>query len=352
MYIPKMKELVHTLKFPPTWKLMDLVSKIDRFDANWSSIEKREGVTLKQLKSIATVSSVGASTRIEGVQMSNNEIDHLISNVNTEKLEERDKQEVIGYFDALDLISESYPNINIIEGDLKNLHKVLLKHSDKDQWHKGNYKKQSNAVEAEYPDGSKTVIFQTAEPGLETEEAMRSLMDWYKKDKTTHKLVKCAIFAYEFLSIHPFQDGNGRLSRLLSSLLLMQSGYVWIQYVSFEHEIENRKAQYYSTLRSCQANRPGEDVTDWVMFFLDALLSIQGKLTNKLDTKGQETKLTTDERSVYLHIQNKPGVSASSIREALGYKKSKLTSILAQLLEVHKIIDTEGTGKSLKYILR
>lgn len=101
------------------------------------------------------------------------------------------------------------------------------------------------------------------------------LIDWYLTDNETHPLVKCALFAYEFVSIHPFQDGNGRLSRLHSTLLLLKQGYKWIQYVSFEHEIESRKTEYYRVLRSCQAQRPNEDVTEWIRFFFDALGNIQ-----------------------------------------------------------------------------
>lgn len=345
-----MKEQVHTLKLPLSWQLMDIVSKIDRFDAKWSAIEKREGKSLKQLKSIATVSSVGASTRIEGVTMSDDEIEHLLTNVTNEKLEHRDKQEVVGYLDALDLISDGYNEIRNSEGDIQNLHNVLMKHSEKDQWHKGRYKIHTNSVEATMPDGTKQIIFETAKPGQETEECIRSLIDWYSSDVTTHVLVKCAVFAYEFLSIHPFQDGNGRLSRLLSSLLLLRNGYVWVQYVSFEHEIERRKGEYYRALRTCQANRPSEDVTEWVMFFLDALLNIQDKLMKKLNIQGAEAKLSTDERAVYFYIQNNTGCSAGDIRDALGYKKSKLRDIIIQLIEVHRLIDTEGKGKGLKYI--
>lgn len=156
-----------------------------------------------------------------------------------------------------------------------------MKHSKKDQWHKGNYKQHSNAVEANLPDGTKQIVFQTTEAGFPTEDAMRNLIDWYVNDKTTHPLVKCALFTYEFLSIHPFQDGNGRLSRLISSLLLLKNGYNWIQYVSFEHEVENRKPEYYRVLRSCQSQRPNENVSDWGNFFFDALKNIQEQLMQK-----------------------------------------------------------------------
>lgn len=234
-----MKDSVHAFQITLDWNLMVVISLIDRFDASWSSIEKREGQSLKQLKSIARVRSVGASTRIEGSKMSDEEIDVLLKDIDITKLEDRDAQEAVGYFNVMDLISGSYQDINITENDLKNFHNILLKYGEKDEWHRGDYKQHSNAVEATLPNGQKQLIFQTTPPGFVIEDAMRSLISWYASDNTTHPLVKCALFAYDFVSIHPFQDGNGGLSRLLSTLLLLKHGYSWIQYVSLEHEIEN-----------------------------------------------------------------------------------------------------------------
>ena len=193
--------------------------------------------------------------------MSDAEVDVFLKNLSVEKIEDRDTQEVAGYFEVLDLISESFEDIDISENSLKTLHNQLLKYSEKDKWHKGDYKQHGNSVEATFPNGTKQIIFETRPPGIETEDAMRELIAWFHDDMETHALVKTTIFCYEFVSIHPFQDGNGRLSRLLSSLLLPKYGYKWIQYVSFEHEIEHRKAEYYQELRKYQAQRPNEDVT-------------------------------------------------------------------------------------------
>ena len=219
-----MQQSVYNFTINIDWALMNTLSQIDRFDASWSAVERREGQSLKQLKSIATIRSVGASTRIEGSKMSDEEVDALLKKIDITKLENRDEQEVVGYFETLDIIAESFKDIEITENNIKNLHNILMKHSQKDQWHKGNYKQHSNAVEANLPDGTKQIIFQTTEAGFPTEDAMRNLVAWYVADNTTPTLVKCALFTYEFLSIHPFQDGNGRLSRLISSLLLLKNG--------------------------------------------------------------------------------------------------------------------------------
>jgi len=345
-----MENLVHTFKIQLDWQLINLISRIDRFDASWVSIEKREGQSLKQLKSIATVRSVGASTRIEGSKMSDEEVELLLRDVDITKIEDRDSQEVVGYFEALDLISESYSEIEITENSIKNLHKVLMKYSNKDDWHKGDYKKQSNTVEASFPDGTRQVIFKTTDPGFPTEIAMKHLVDWYNNDKQTHPLVKSALFAYDFVSIHPFQDGNGRLSRLIATLLLLKSGYKWVQYVSFEHEIESRKTEYYRVLMGCQAQRPNEDVSEWMNFFIDALLKIQGQLMLKLETKGAESQLSPKEKSILTFISNHPGCKSGDIASSLGIPSPTVKRILPSLI-ARNLIEKYGSGPGTNYTI-
>lgn len=346
-----MENMVHTFRLNINWKLIRLISQIDRFDASWKSIEKKEGQSLKQLKTIATVRSVGASTRIEGSKMSNEEVEVLLKEIDITKIVDRDSQEVVGYFETLDLISESFEDIPISENSLKNLHNILLKHSKKDEWHKGDYKQHSNLVEAKFPDGTRQIIFQTTEAGFPTQDAMRQLINWYANDKETHPLVKCALFAYEFVSIHPFQDGNGRLSRLLSTLLLLKNGYKWIQYVSFEHEIESRKTEYYRVLRSCQAHRPNEDVTEWIQFFFDALGNIQKQLMIKLESKGVETRLSLREKSILLFIENNAGCKSGDIAKRLGIPSPTVKRILLELIK-QNLIEKFGTGPGTNYSIK
>lgn len=176
-----MKDNIYKFKLDVDWQLIRWISQIDRFDASWTSIEKREGKSLKQLKSIATVRSVSASTRIEGSKMSDEEVEALLNRINISKIEDRDSQEVVGYFETLEIISESYNEINISENNIKNLHNILLKYSEKDEWHKGDYKQPSNSVEASMPDGTTQIIFRTTEAGFPTEDAMRQLIDWHHK---------------------------------------------------------------------------------------------------------------------------------------------------------------------------
>lgn len=345
-----MQSEVYQFKVSIDWKLINLISEIDRFDANWTAIERKEGQSLKELKSIATVRSVGASNRIEGNRMSDEEVDVLIQNIDITKLTDRDSQEVVGYFEVLDLISESYTNIHLTESHIKSLHNSLLKYSAKDQWHKGNYKTHSNAVEASFPDGTRQIIFQTTEAGYATEDAMRALINWYDTEREVHSLVKIAAFVYEFLSIHPFQDGNGRLSRLISTLLLLNNGYKWIEYVSFEHEIENRKSEYYQVLRTCQAQRPKEDVTVWMEFFLGCLANIQSQLIAKLNRSGLETQLSPKEKLIYTIIQNRPNIQSGEISEKLAIPLPTVKRILSELTN-KGLIEKKGSGRSVSYTI-
>lgn len=341
-------EAIHTLKINFSWRLIEAISKLDKFDGSWKGIERKEGRTLKELRSVATVRSVGASTRIEGSKMSNEEVDALLRNLNIEKLEERDQQEVTGYFEALDLIVESYHDIPITENAIKSLHNTLMKYSKKDGWHRGGYKQQSNSVEAKLPDGTTKIVFKSSEPGYETEELMRALVNWYALDQSSHPLVKCAIFAYEFVSIHPFQDGNGRMSRLLSILLLLKNGYNWVQYVSLEHEIEHRKQEYYTELRRCQAQRPQEDVTPWVYYFLSVLDSNKDHLQQKLEQSGVASQLSPVQKSILAYIGNHPGCQSGEIAKNLNMASPTVKRILNELVSI-PLIEKYGSGRGTNY---
>lgn len=339
---------LHTFSLNPDWRLINALSAIDRFDGAWKGIERQEGHTLKQLKDIATVQSVGASTRIEGSRLSDNQIEKLLLNINIAKLEDRDQQEVAGYFQVMDEVSESWENIRVSENSIRHLHNMLLKQSEKDSWHRGNYKLHANHIQGTQADGTKTIIFTTTPPGFETEDAMRNLLDWYKTDKTAHPLVKCAVMTYEFLTIHPFQDGNGRMSRLISTLLLLKAGYNWIQYISFENEIERRKQEYYQVLIACQQQRPGEDIYPWVMFFLTCLETLSKKLMRKLSRKGSVAALSQRHRDIFRYIENYPGAASGQISDALNIPLPTVKKDLESLMETGLLI-RHGKGRGTNY---
>lgn len=342
--------IIHHLTLDIDMRLMGLLKRIDRFDAEWPAIEKRESMTVKELKSIATIKSVGASTRIEGSRMTDDEVAVLIGRLKKSNLEERDEQEVAGYYEVLDAVIGNHGGIDISESVLKSLHKMLLRHAEKDAWHRGDYKQVSNAVEARMEDGVRRTIFRTTEPGLPTTIAMGELMDWYHNDIDTLPLIKTAVFVYEFLSIHPFQDGNGRLSRLLTTLMLLKNGYAWIQYVSFEQEIEKRKSEYYSILMETQRERPGENVTPWVSFFADCLMELQRQLSVRMESTLKTEVSTPREKRIVACIENHPGSSSGQIAERLGIPLPTVKKSLAGLV-LRGVLFKEGRLKSTVYYI-
>jgi len=334
-----------------SWNLLNKLSQIDRFDASWSTLEKVEKHNLNSLKSIATIQSVGSSTRIEGSKMNDDQVKVLLDKIEISNFEDRDSQEVAGYYNVLNIILNDPKNIRVSKSDIKNLHNQLLKFSEKDNWHKGEYKQHSNAVEANFPDGSKQVIFKTTEPGFATDDEMNSVINWFNNNSEIHNLLKISAFIYEFLTIHPFQDGNGRLSRLLTSLMLLKSNYVWIQYVSFEHEIEFRKKEYYNCLQNCQAQRPNENISEWVNFFLDSLLNLKQKLNKKLEVKDKSGKLAPREKSIFIYIMSNPGCKSGEISTKLDIPNPTIKRILSKMVK-QELIEKFGSGSGTNYAIR
>ena len=240
-----------------TPEILKLIAEIDEFKGRWKVIETLAPEKLTSLRRIATIESVGSSTRIEGAKLSDAEVGKLLSGLRSESFASRDEEEVAGYADAMDMIFEGYEVITATENHIKQLHGVLLKYSSKDQDHRGEYKKVTNHVEAFGPDGkSLGVVFETATP-FETPGWMTEIVDWFNQsvqEESHHPLILVGIFIVVFLAIHPFKDGNGRLSRVLTTLLLLRAGYGYVPYSSMEGVIEQNKDSYYLALRRTQQN--------------------------------------------------------------------------------------------------
>ena len=179
-------------------------------------------------------------------------------------------------------------SISLTENHIKQLHRDLLAHSSKDERHRGEYKTLPNHVEAFDEDGkSLGVVFATATP-FDTPRLMSELVSWVRKseqDKTLHALLVVAVFIVVLLEIHPFQDGNGRLSRILTTLLLLRAGYTYVPYSSLESVIEQSKDSYYLALQRTQATirTPAPDWLPWIEFFLRALQQQKRRLEKKIE---------------------------------------------------------------------
>ena len=339
------------------------MQKIDQYKGKWNIIERKENIYLKELRKIATIESIGSSTRIEDGTLTDKEIKELLNNVKRTELKTRDEQEVIGYYDTLEIIYENFDNIRLTKNYIKQLHQNLLRYSDKDTRHRGQYKSLSNKVVANYPGGVQKVIFNTTEVHL-VESEMNNLINWTNEQyerKEIHPLIIITHFIYEFLSIHPFQDGNGRLSRLLTTLLLLQNEYLFIQYVSFENLMEKSKKEYYQSLMEGQKNRnpsrtghgkKNENISNWTLFFLDKLNELTQKLEAKYDifkSKGgylnERQKLIKD----YL-LENQP-LKLSDI--AKKFENININTIKKDLqyLKKEQVITSIGKGKGTVYII-
>jgi len=330
------------------------LSIIDTFNGSWKAIEGQQSKYLKELRKIATIESIGSSTRIEGATLTDEEVEKLLKSVKVTKMQSRDQQEIVGYYEALEIILESYPDIDLEERYIHQMHGILLKYSDKDQRHKGQYKALSNQVVANYPDGTQRTIFRTTEPHL-TPGEMQGLIAWAKEKlakKDLHPLMITAAFVYEFLSIHPYQDGNGRLSRLLTLLLLMKQDYRFIQYVSFENMIEKRKEAYYMALIECQKNRykENERIDSWIMFFLECLIGLSHRLTAKYEIYSRlKTVINKRQQSVLEYINDHKTAQVGEIASQLkSYSRNTLKKDLAFLVKEGLLLKT-GEGRGVHY---
>lgn len=299
-------------------QIMNQLAIIDSFKGTWQVIDLKHSKHLKELRKIATIESIGSSTRIEGATLTDSEVEKLLRSVKINKLTSREEQEVVGYYDALKIVLDHYDGIEITQSYIHQLHGILLKHSAKDQSHRGKYKSLSNQVVANYPDGSQRIIFKTTEPAM-TGKEMEELLLWFNKrleEKDLHPVLITATFVYEFLSIHPYQDGNGRLSRLLTTLLLMRQGYEFTQYISFEHIIEERKDDYYRVLMDGQKNRytDQEKIDKWLLFFLDCMVTLIRRLEVKYEQYSKLTKeLNERQLSILEFIKERKKVQMGEI---------------------------------------
>lgn len=277
---------IDTLKITP--EILTLISELDEFKGAWRTLGALAPERLNSLKHVATIESIGSSTRIEGSKLSDKQVSELLANLEVKKFANRDEQEVAGYAQVMETIYANAEHITLSENHIQQLHRDLLSHSTKDERHRGRYKTHPNHVSAFDPDGKEIgVVFQTASP-FETPHLMRELVAWTNQQLEggkLHPLLIIGIFIVTFLEIHPFQDGNGRLSRVLTSLLLIRSGYKYVYYSSLESVIEQSKESYYLALRNTQGTirTDSPDWGPWLRYFLKALQRQKQKLAQKVE---------------------------------------------------------------------
>jgi len=271
-----------------TTEFLALIAEIDEFKGAWRAFGTLAPERLNALRRVATIESIGSSTRIEGSTLSDRDVERLLSNLQIQSFATRDEQEVAGYARVMEMVFESWADIPITENHIRQLHRDLLSYSDKDEPHRGAYKTTSNSVAAFDAAGRQIgIVFETATP-FDTPRLMAELMAWLQDTRETgrlHPLLVIGVFIVVFLEIHPFQDGNGRLSRVLTTILLLQAAYAYVPYSSLESVIEQSKEGYYLALRQTQPTirTAAPNWQPWLFFFLRALQQQKRRLAAKVE---------------------------------------------------------------------
>lgn len=334
--------------------IWSLITQIDKLQGQWIAGAKLSPQVLSRLKRSVLVTSTGASTRIEGAKLSDEDIEKMMRGISMQKFTDRDSQEVKGYFEILENVFDSWRKISLNESAIKHFHKELLKYVDKDQRHKGDYKKQENKVHMINEAGESIGILFDTTPAYLTPKEMQELVEWTNnalKEKKYHSLLIIANFLVEFLKIHPFQDGNGRLSRVLTNLLLLQEGYEYMPYVSHEKLVEDNKPEYYIALRKSQKTigTKKEDITPWLEFFYNILLTQSQMAIELLSQESIEKLLTLKQMKVWQYLQEAGNaVTPMEIAQKTKIAQPTVRQTLDKLMRL-KRIERIGQGRSTSY---
>src|SRR5664279_1842207 len=346
--------IIDSLRITP--EILALIAEIDEFKGAWRALGTLAPERLSALRRVAMIESIGSSTRIEGSKLSGREVERLLANLEIKSFASRDEQEVAGYAGAMELVFRSWQDITITENHIKQLHRDLLVYSAKDARHRGEYKTSSNSVAAFDGNGKQIgIVFETATP-LDTPRLMTELVAWFNQvneERRLHPLLVIGILTVVFLEIHPFQDGNGRLSRILTTLLLLRAGYAYVPYSSLESVVEQSKERYYLALRQTQGTirTDAPNWEPWLLFFLHALQQQLRRLTEKIEQEKLVLSSVPDLSVQILdHARVHGRVSIGEIIKVTGVSRYTLKAHFRQLVE-NGHLKKRGGGRSTWYAL-
>ena len=308
---------------------------------------KQKPQELEKLVEIAKIQSTEASNAIEGIVTTSTRIKQLVEEKTTPK--NRDEQEIAGYRDALNIIHESFDAIPISRNYILQLHKILYSHMNNPMG--GRTKSVQNYISATYPDGHAETLFTPLSP-FETPEALDKICEEYNRvigNMEVEPLIAIPIFVHDFLCIHPFNDGNGRMSRLLTTLLLYRNGFYVGKYISLEAKIAKNKDLYYNALSQAQDgwHEGTEDVVPFIKYLLGTILAAYKDFEDRFSLV--ETKLPALEM-VRRASMNKIGrFNKQDIRELCPtLKDSTIEKAFRDLIALGEI-QKEGKGKNTCY---
>ena len=346
--------MIRTETIQITPELLTLLTEIDEFRGAWRALGTLEPQRLRALRRVATIESIGSSTRIEGSKLSDREVEQLLANIEIKSFATRDEQEVAGYAGVMETIFRAFEHIPLTENHIRQLHRDLLQHSSKDARHRGEYKKLPNSVVAFDESGKQVaVVFETATP-FDTARLMAELTAWLSEARELgrlHPLLIVAVFTVVFLEIHPFQDGNGRLSRILTTLLLLQFGYAYVPYSSLESIIEHSKEGYYLALRQTQVSirTASPNWQPWLLFFLRALQQQKQRLAVKVERE-KLVLATLPELAVSIldYARDQGRVTMRDILRSTGASRNTLKEHF-RVLVARNLLKQHGGGRSTWY---
>ncbi len=349
--------MFHTDTLLVTPEILLLIARIDEFKGAWRALGTLAPERLTALRRVATIESIGSSTRIEGSKLTDREVEKLLSKLAIQTFETRDEQEVAGYAELMDLVFNSWRDIPFNENHLKQLHQILLRHSQKDARHRGHYKTNSNSVAAFDENGEQIgIVFETASP-FDTPRLMAELLAWVNDERAKaqmHPLLIVAIFVVVFLEIHPFQDGNGRLSRVLTTLLLIQAGYAYVPYSSLESVIELNKEAYYLALRQTQDSirTDAPNWQPWLVFFLRSLAEQVRRLERKVEREKIVLAALPDLSLQIVEFAREHGrVTIGDAIKLTGVSRNTLKQHFRNLVK-HGHLNQQGGGRGVWYELK
>lgn len=335
--------------------MLRLISELDEFKGQWRMMHTYSPEKLTSLRRTATIESVGSSTRIEGSKLSDRQVEELLGRLQITEFKTRDEQEVAGYAYVMDQVFDAFEQIPVTENMIGQLHQDLLRYSTKDERHRGSYKTLPNHVAAFDADGREVgIVFQTTSP-FDTPREMEALVAWFTKaerERTLHPLLLIGCFVVVFLAIHPFQDGNGRLSRVLTTLMLLRAGYAHVPYSSLESIIEATKEGYYRALRRTQTSLSSEkpDWEAWLTFFLRSLVKQKDELSKKvLLGETQAEHLHPLAKRIVALLPDHETLALGQIVNLTGGKPSTVKLRIKELVEKGYLIP-QGRGRGAYYL--
>ncbi|WP_113154816.1 Fic family protein [Nitratireductor sp. OM-1] len=347
-----MSLMIDSLEITP--EILALIAEIDEFKGAWRALGTLAPERLSALRRVATIESIGSSTRIEGAKLSDRDVERLLTNIEIRKFDTRDEQEVAGYAEVMETVFSHFEAIDLTENHIKQLHRDLLVYSAKDEHHRGNYKTNTNHVSAFDENGKEIgIVFETASP-FDTPRLMEELVGWTRdalSNKALHPLLVIGVFTVVFLEIHPFQDGNGRLSRILTTLLLLRAGYAYVPYSSLESIVENSKEGYYRALRQSQRTirSAKPNWQPWTVYFLRALQQQKQRLEKKIERERiVMDKLPELSLQIIEAIKDRGRITIGEIVTLTGANRNTVKKHLASLVAANHITQ-HGTGKGTWY---